>query len=157
MPSTPKCLASLPSEGVGVTRRFELILNRPPLWAILCALCNNLSCVWSKSDSLSWKSPMLMFKLFQIISIFLFSILFVLDSSSVRPFQIPFFFSRFVTNPTRDCPMGVIGVTLDATEAGVGRVDAGLADGVKPRAFKRSSHHRVFQVESELLHQPTYW
>lgn len=45
--------------------------------------------------------------------------------------------------------MGVIGVTLDATEAGVGRVDAGLADGVKPKAFKRSSHNRsVFQVES---------
>ena len=33
--------------------------------------------------------------------------------------------------------MGVMGVTLDATEAGVG-LEAGLADGVKPRAFNRS-------------------
>lgn len=34
--------------------------------------------------------------------------------------------------------MGVMGVTLEATDAGVGRVEAGLALGVRPKALRRS-------------------
>jgi hypothetical protein len=64
---------------------------------------------------------------------------------------IPQIISTCIHHHPGDCPMGVIGVTFDATDAGVGRAELGLAPGVTPRAFKRSCvkgcfHHPFLDV-----------